>query len=61
MVSGYQLRFGARFATVSSRLKRIAVAATKLTESKHISGASPKYSASGAVINGAVMLTTRPN
>ena len=60
MVSGYQFRFGARFATVSGRLKQIAAAATKLTEAKHIAGASPKYSASGAVINGVVMLITRP-
>ena len=49
-----------RLATVSGRLNQIAAAARKLTEARDITGASPKCSARGAVINGAVMLITRP-
>lgn len=49
-----------RLTTVSGRLNQIAAAARKLIEARHITGASPKCSAKGAVIRGAVMLITLP-
>ena len=49
-----------RLATVSGKLNQIRDAARKLIEARHITGASPNCSARGAVINGAVMLITRP-
>ena len=46
--------------TVSGRARQIIAATRKLTDARHITGARPNASASGAVISGAVMLITRP-
>ena len=43
--------------SVSGSDSQIIAAATKLTEARHMTGASPNDSARGAVISGAVMLT----
>ena len=47
-------------ATVSGIRNHMIAAAKKLIEARLITGARPNASASGAVINGAVMLMTRP-
>ena len=54
------LRIPQRAGTVSGRLNQIAAANTKLTDAKLITGASPNFSANGAVISGAVILKIRP-